>query len=230
MSTSTEDYLKSLFTLQRIQTGAVKTSTIAAHMNVSSAAVSEMIKKLSVKKLLTYSPYHGVELTKEGVSQGRNMVRRHRILELFLHEVLGLPWDKVHQEAEQLEHASSDIVINKMEEILDFPKFDPHGDPIPAIDGTIPELTGADFLNQMTPGDRVEVVRVQNENEAFLVYIQSIGIKLGTVLEITEYLPFDQSLKVKIENKEVLLSLYSTKNLWVRHINLKKKTKGATKK
>ncbi len=223
MSTSTEDYLKTLFTLQRIQIGAIKTSTIASRMNVSSASVSEMLKKLSAKKLVTYSPYHGVELTKEGASEGRNMVRRHRILELFLHEVLGLPWDKVHQEAEQLEHASSDMVINKMEEVLNFPKFDPHGDPIPALDGTIPELKGTDYLNQMTPGDIVEVVRVQDDNASFLVYIASLGISLGTTFTITEYLAFDQSLKVKIDNKEVVLSSYTTKNLWVREVKTKKK-------
>ena len=221
MTISTEDYLKTLFILQRIQSGAIKTNTIASRMNVSS--VSEMIKKLSEKKLVTYSPYQGVKLTKNGVDQGRNMVRRHRILELFLHEVLGLPWDKVHQEAEQLEHASSDTVINKMEELLNFPKFDPHGDPIPAIDGTIPELEDTDYLNKMTPGDTVEVVRVLNDHESFLLYIQSIGITLGTILIITDYLSFDQSLKVKIGKKEHILGAYTTKNLGVRQIKQKKK-------
>lgn len=221
MTVSIENYLKALFILHRIQRGAIKTNLIASRLNVSSASVTEMIKKLSSKKLVKYSPYQGVELTKTGIERGRNMVRRHRILELFLHEILGIAWNKVHQEAEKLEHATSDMVINKMEEVLHFPKYDPHGDPIPALDGTMPELKGTDYLNTMQVGDEVELMRVVDDNDEFLSFLESVGIRLGVRLIVIDSLAFDHSMKVKVEGKEQILSAYITKQLWVNLVNRK---------
>ena len=117
----------------------MRTSELSRCLQVSPAAVTDKIKKLSDEKYLRYSKYKGVQLTDKGLAIGQNMVRRHRILELFLHEELGLTWKNVHEEAERLEHAVSDSLINRMESKLGFPKFDPHGDPIPSSDGVLPK-------------------------------------------------------------------------------------------
>ena len=131
MEVSTEDYLKAIFNLQQVDSGTVKTLAISERLKISPAAVSEMLRKLSDKGLVNHAPYRGVSLTKKGVQSGRNMVRRHRILEMYLYKVLDFPWDQLHEEAERLEHAASDALIDRLEEKLRFPKFDPHGSPIP---------------------------------------------------------------------------------------------------
>src|SRR5690606_2599676 len=127
---SKEDYLSAIYKF-RDENGEIKPNLIAETLEISNAAVTDMLRKLSTDGFVVYKKYKGIKLTSEGENYAKNMVRRHRIWEVFLHQIVGLPWDKVHDEAHNLEHSSSDELINKMEEMLDFPEFDPHGDPIP---------------------------------------------------------------------------------------------------
>jgi DtxR family Mn-dependent transcriptional regulator len=131
---SKEDYLSAIYKY-RGKNGEIKANLIAEKLQVSNAAVSDMLKKLSSDGHIKYEPYKGVKLTINGEEYAKKMVRRHRIWEVFLHQIVGLKWDEVHDEAHKLEHSTSDKLLNKMEEMLDFPEFDPHGDPIPSKDG-----------------------------------------------------------------------------------------------
>ena len=135
---SKEDYLSVIYK-SADSNGEIKANQIAEQLNISSAAVTDMLRKLSKEGYVEYKRYKGTKLTNSGEDYARNMVRRHRIWELFLHQVVGLPWDKVHDEAHNLEHSASDELINKMEEMLDYPEFDPHGDPIPDKNGQLPK-------------------------------------------------------------------------------------------
>ena len=138
MKQSTQNYLKIIFSLSQNQIGTmVKVSEISKKLNISPAAVSDMVKKLEHAGYVKSLPYKGLSLTKTGWKIGCNMVRHHRLWEAFLHSELGIPWDEVHDEAERLEHACSDTLINKIEEKMGFPKFDPHGNPIPDRHGNI---------------------------------------------------------------------------------------------
>ncbi len=211
----TEDYLKAIFKLQTQDIENVKPHAISEKLGISPAAVSEMLKKLSEKGFISYAPYKGVSLTPKGKSTGRNMVRRHRILELYLHEKLSFGWNTVHQEAEQLEHAASDELINKMEAALGYPKFDPHGDPIPDQEGKVPTLKNAMVLAEGQIGEMYEIVRVSDENGPFLQYLESMTLFLKSVLTIKEKRHFDRSFLIEVNHKEYTLSHFTTSHIWV---------------
>ena len=135
---SIEDYLKNIYTI-KLAVGKVSTSLLAEKLGVSAAAVSDMVSKLSRTGYIKNTPYKGFELTKKGQDIAINLIRKHRIWEVFLLKHLKYPWEQVHTEAENLEHASSDELILKLEDFLEFPKYDPHGDPIPTADGVVPD-------------------------------------------------------------------------------------------
>ncbi|MGE4169562.1 MAG: metal-dependent transcriptional regulator [Candidatus Margulisiibacteriota bacterium] len=215
MKEVSENYLKYLFVRQQAGETYIKPASLSKKFNVSAAAVSEMLKKLSDQGLILYVPYQGISLTDAGLAQGQNMVRRHRLWEQYLHEKLGFAWDKVHEEAEMLEHASSDALINALEEALGFPEFDPHGDPIPAKDGSIPKSKPALPLSSCTEGMEVEVVRVSDFDEEFLAYIQDLGIGLGTRLKVQHTHRFDHSIVINLDHKVISLSHFSAEHLFV---------------
>ena len=172
---SKEDYLSTIYK-NRDSDGIIKGNQIAEKLEISNAAVTDMIKKLSSDGFVDHKRYRGISLTGEGEDYARNMVRRHRIWEVFLHQIVGLSWDKVHDEAENLEHSSSDDLINRMEEMLDFPEFDPHGNPIPNKNGELPEQSQGVPLNSVTPGTKVIVIRVNDISNSFLNYISQMGL------------------------------------------------------
>lgn len=184
-------------------------------LEVTPAAVSDMLKRLAEDGFIQYAPYKGVRLTQKGQSVGQNMLRRHRIWELFLHQQVGLPWNSVHQEAEQLEHASSDGLINRLDELLGFPSFDPHGDPIPSKEGVFPDVSAHIPLSQCFIGATVKVVRVNDSRNDFLDYLDSIGIGLNTVLDIKGIHGFDHSYVVSCNGSNVTLSLFAAQQLFV---------------
>ena len=136
---SKEDYLGIIYKCKD-ENGEIKPNVIAEKLHISNAAVTDMLKKLSRDGHIIYEKYKGIRLTNSGGEYARNMVRRHRIWEVFLNQIVGLPWDKVHDEANRLEHSGSDELINRLEEMLEFPEYDPHGDPIPSKEGKIPRL------------------------------------------------------------------------------------------
>lgn len=211
---SKEDYLSAIY--KNIDSNSeVKANVIAEKMDVSNAAVTDMLKKLAKESLIIYEPYKTIKLTSTGESYAKNIVRRHRIWELFLHQIVGLPWDKVHDEAENLEHSGSDELINRMEVMLNFPEFDPHGDPIPAIDGSIPKQRDSVSLSKLKEKECGLVVRVNDFSQNFLVYLAQIGIELKQKIEVKEIRSFDNSMLVLIAGNEFNISKTLADNVFV---------------
>ena len=212
---SKEDYLSAIYKYNDGK-GAIKANQISAKLGISGAAVTDMLKKLSKNGYVNYEKYKGIKLTKNGEDYARNIVRRHRIWELFLHQVLGIPWDKVHEEAHNLEHGSSNDLINRMEEMLDFPEFDPHGDPIPDKNGKMPKSEKGVPLSSIKPGVKVRVTRVHDFDSSFLQYISNIGIELNKELKVINVLAFDRSLLINIDKKEINISSKLAANIFVK--------------
>lgn len=217
MKQVTENYLKLIFNLQHSEKGEVKPLLLSKHLEVSPPAVSEMLKKLAQEKYIDYVPYKGVKLTPKGLIQGQNMVRRHRLWEMYLHKVLGFAWDKVHEEAERLEHASSDDLINRLEEALDFPEYDPHGDPIPSKEGIFPKAISSVPLSTCKAGDIVKITRVSDFDNDFLHYIDTLGIQLQQRLVVQEVRSFDRSLVIQFNQKTESISEFTALHIFVIH-------------
>lgn len=211
---SKEDYL-SLIYKNRDKNGEVKPNLIAAKLSISNAAVTDMFKKLSKEGLIKYKKYKGITLTLEGEIYAKNMVRRHRIWEVFLFQVVGLPWDKVHEEANKLEHSSSDDLINRIEEILNFPQYDPHGDPIPNKNGKLPKIKKYLPLSELKENETSPVVRVNDFDESFLTYISKIGIKLNSIITVKEKIGFDKSMEILVNGKQLNISQKIAQNIFV---------------
>jgi len=184
LSPSVEDYLKAIYGL--CETGdAASTSAIAGALDVQPASVTGMVKRLAEAGLLEHVPYRGVRLTTGGTREALRVLRRHRILETYLCERLGFAWDDVHGEAERLEHAASDELIEKMAAALEFPRHDPHGAPIPTSTGDI-ESTGPATLADARPGERVRIRAVRDEHSANLRSMAAEGLVPGARVLVTE--------------------------------------------
>jgi DtxR family Mn-dependent transcriptional regulator len=211
---SKENYLSTIY---RYSDGEsrIKTTLIAEKLSITNAAVTDMMKKLSRDGYVEYKRYKDIKLTTEGELYAKNMIRRHRIWELYLHRVLKMPWDKVHDEAEHLEHSSSDELINRLEEVLEYPEFDPHGDPIPDKNGTLPGKRNSVPLSFIRTGEKVEVVRVNDFDHKFLTYLSGIGIDLNTELIVKDILEFDNSMLIGINGTEINISNTITDNIFV---------------
>ena len=186
LSETVENYLKAILLLDmKSARHSVSTGEIAAALSVSPGTVTSMLKTLSDANFVNYETYKGVQLSPSGRTVATNVVRRHRLMELFLVRTLELNWDEVHREAEVMEHSVSDHLIDRIDEFLGHPKFDPHGDPIPGADGTFAtRQEGA--LVDCKPGTCFRVLRVANQDAAFLRYISEAGLQLdakGTVVE-----------------------------------------------
>jgi DtxR family transcriptional regulator, Mn-dependent transcriptional regulator len=195
-----EDYLKTIYML-REREGAASTTGIAAALEVTPASVTGMIKKLAELKLVRHTPYQGVELTRSGEKIALEMVRHHRLLELFLMEALGYTWDEVHAEADVLEHVISEEFEERMEARLGHPAMDPHGDPIPAKDGTFTALKERALL-AMQPGESAQITHINDTHSEMLRYAAGLGLTPATRLKLLEVEPFGGSLRVKIGKTE----------------------------
>ena len=167
------------------------------------------------KKYVNYEKYKSITLTDKGRTYAKNMVRRHRIWEVFLNQVVGMPWDKVHDEAHRLEHSSSDELINRMEEMLEFPEYDPHGDPIPSKEGKVPKLKKNIPLSLLKEGEEGKVIRVNDFDEGFLGYIAEIGINLNELIEMKAVRNFDKSMLIEVSGKECNISRKIAENVFV---------------
>jgi DtxR family transcriptional regulator, Mn-dependent transcriptional regulator len=211
---SKEDYLSAIYKY-RDGNGEIKANLIAEKLQVSNAAVSDMLKKLAGEGNIKYQKYKEISLTENGEEYAKKMVRRHRIWEVFLHQIVGLKWDEVHDEAHKLEHSTSDKLLNKMEEMLDFPEFDPHGDPIPSKKGKIPKLKKHFPLSQLAQGQVGTVIRVNDFDDKFLDYISRIGIKLKVKVVVMEKRDFDKSLLIDINGKSWNISNKLAENIFV---------------
>ena len=211
---SKEDYLSVIFKNLNFN-GEIKPNIIATKLSISNAAVTDMLKKLAKDGFVVYKRYKGIQLTDEGESYARNMVRRHRIWEVFLNKVVGMPWDKVHDEANRLEHSSSDDLIDRLEEMLDFPEYDPHGDPIPSKKGKLPKIKKHRPLSELKEKETSTVVRVNDFDESFLKYISKIGIKLKEKITVNERRDFDKSMEITVKGKPWNISNKLAQNIFV---------------
>jgi DtxR family transcriptional regulator, Mn-dependent transcriptional regulator len=187
-SPAVEDYLKAIYRLQGEGGDPVTTSALGSWLGVTAPSASGMLKKLDDLRLVVYVPYRGVRLSAAGRRAALEVVRRHRLLEAFLAQTLGLSWDKVHDEAEALEHALSPGLCEVIAARLDDPRTDPHGDPIPTRDGQVAEAPGQN-LDSLGPGQRGRVARVSDRDPAILRFLTARGIALGDMLEVKEARP-----------------------------------------
>jgi DtxR family Mn-dependent transcriptional regulator len=195
LSEAVQDYLKTIYTLQE-QGGAVSTSALAEAMGVAAASATGMVKKLAGLKLARHSPYQGVILTKAGEKMALEVIRHHRLLELYLAEALGYSWDMVHEEAERLEHVISEEFEEKIFEALGRPTRDPHGDPIPTKDGTL--VAGShERLSDMEPGATGVIRRVSDRNAEMLRYLALRGLVPDATVQVVEKAPFNGPITVK---------------------------------
>jgi DtxR family Mn-dependent transcriptional regulator len=192
-----EDYLKAIYDLERVGEPA-STNDIADRLAISPASVSGMVRRLADQGLITHEPYRGVRLTDNGRRAALRTLRRHRILECYLTEVLGYSWDGVHAEAERLEHAASEELIERMAAALGDPVLDPHGAPIPTRDGRVEELA-LRRLADAAPGEQVRVRQVQDEDAERLRYLAELGIRPGALVRILDRAPFEGPITVWVE-------------------------------
>jgi DtxR family Mn-dependent transcriptional regulator len=192
-----EDYLKVIFELENIA-GVAGTNEIAAELGFAPASVSGMIRRLAEQGLITHERYRGVRLTKAGRRAALRTIRRHRVIEAYLTTALGYPWDRVHDEAERLEHAASDELIDRMASAIGEPATDPHGAPIPTRDGTIAEDPPLKGLDVVEVGTRVMVDRVSDRDPEQLRYLAEIGIIPGRAVQVLSRAPFDGPIELRI--------------------------------
>jgi len=198
-SKAIEDYLKSIYKLEDPQSGekGVHTSAIASRLGIAQASVSNMIKKLAEQGYVEYAPYYGVSLTESGRQLALQMIRRHRVIEQYLVERLGYAWDEVDEEAEVLEHAVSDKLVNAMWLALGRPAYDPHGSPIPDEDGQILAQT-LKPLTEFDEGAQVQLARIKNRSPEELRYLSSIGLKMGSCVTLKSKAPFNGPLMIEV--------------------------------
>jgi DtxR family Mn-dependent transcriptional regulator len=212
-SISAENYLKNIYELESGKK-KVTTSLLASKLKISPASVTDMVKKLSEKGFLRHEPYKGVAVTEKGKRSALQIIRKHRLWEMFLAEVLHFSWDTIHEEAEEFEHIMSERMEEKIDEVLGYPKVDPHGDPIPQKDGTI-EKINVRPLGEAGEGTTVRVLRVNDANPELLQYASSIGLSLNKRIVVKQKNKFDDSLVVKIGTKETVVSSVLAKNIFV---------------
>jgi DtxR family Mn-dependent transcriptional regulator len=195
-----EDCLKAVYELERAGAGApVTTNDLAHRLALAAASVTGMVKRLAGQGLIDHARYHGVRLTAKGRRTALRTLRRHRVIETYLVSALGYGWDRVHEEAERLEHSASDELVDRMAAALGDPAFDPHGAPIPTRDGGIVEGPAARRLAELGAGERGRVARVEDEDAERLRYLASLGVMPGTEFEIIERAPFGGPLTIRIE-------------------------------
>lgn len=194
-SLSEENYLKAVYKLSDENKLHVYTTDLAKQMGTSSASATDMLQKLGRKKLIIYKKYQGVKLTEQGRRTALNIIRKHRLWEMFLAEKLKFGWDEVHAVAEQLEHISSDKLIERLDEFLGYPSADPHGDPIPDSNGKVPAQRSV-LLSSLGKGDKAIISGVVDHHPSFLKYLESIGVNVGTALKVEDVAGYDRSMNI----------------------------------
>ncbi len=212
---SEENYIKAVFHLQE-ESGTVTTNALADKLATKAASVTEMMKKLSAKKLLHYKPYYGFSLSADGRRAALFIIRRHRLWEFFLSQKLGFTWEEVHPLAEELEHVSSRKLIDRLDEYLGFPAFDPHGDPIPDSRGRLAAQKQIALL--LLPRNKAATVcQVTNQSADMLELLKHKNIGIGTPIEVKKHFPFDQSVELRIRRQTITISEQLAKNIFVTY-------------
>lgn len=212
---SEENYLKAIYALTPVDGGGVTTSDIAARLATKASSVTDMVQKLADKRLLDYKKYQGVALTPSGKSIAVQVIRKHRLWEVFLSEKLGFGWDEVHDMAEQLEHIRSEELTARLDRFLGHPKFDPHGDPIPDPSGKI-QTRKSQPISQMKPGECGVITGVRDSSTSFLQYLDKQRLVLGTQVEVVEFFEYDQSVQLRVDGSAITVSFEASQNIKVQ--------------
>jgi DtxR family Mn-dependent transcriptional regulator len=211
-----ENYLKIIYRLSESTLEDISTNAVAELTQTKAASVTDMLRKLAEKGWVNYQKYQGVRLTDEGEKIALSVVRKHRLWEVFLVDKMGFNWDEVHEIAEQLEHIESEALINKLDEFLDFPKTDPHGDPIPNKEGILPELSYM-HLSDLKENKACVLMGVAKDSAVFLQLLTRLHLSLGAKLMVKEIKPFDRSISVSINDSEpVFISHEVAKNILIK--------------
>ncbi len=215
-SQSEENYIKAIYHLAvDSSVKGISTNAIAKKLATKASSVTDMIKKLSEKKVVVYKKYQGVTLTDFGKKTATNIIRKHRLWEVFLVEKLNFSWDEVHEVAEQLEHIKSPKLINELDIFLGFPKRDPHGDPIPDSEGNL-QIIEKSLLAVLNKGEEGICVGVDDTSSEFLQFLDKQGIALGKRIKVIEKEPFDGSFLIQLEDKELSISNKIANNLYIQ--------------
>lgn len=218
-SVAEENYIKNIFSLSHNKEENLNPSELAKRLKVKSASITNMLKKLQRAGLIEYEPYQGVRLKKRGRNLALLLLRRHRLWESFLYDKLKFDWKQVHEIAEQLEHIRSPLLINRLEEFLGNPKFDPHGDPIPDRNGKIDFNEDLVKLSEVQANKKVQIVRVLEESHALYKYLEQANLTIGTTITVKKINSFDASLVVGgRDEQDIFLSEKITKLLLVKHV------------
>lgn len=216
ISFSEENYLKSVYHLEEHHPEGVSTNAIAEQLDTKASSVTDMLKKLSEKKLVVYKKYKGAKLTEGGRLAALEVIRKHRLWEVFLVEKLDFSWDEVHEVAEQLEHIRSKKLTQELDKFLDFPQHDPHGDPIPDADGNL-KKTQKTLLSKLNVKDSGALIGVKDTSSEFLKYLDKNGLVLGETIEILDKENFDNSMLIKLKDKELRVSLMVSSNIYIKN-------------
>ncbi len=214
-SLSEENYLKAIFQLQKNSTDGVSTNAIAEKMETKASSVTDMVKRLSEKKLVSYKKYKGVKLSSKGKQTAVQVIRKHRLWEVFLVDQLNFSWDEVHEVAEQLEHIKSKKLIKELDKFLDYPKMDPHGDPIPDENGNI-IVSEKVLLSETELNSTVICVGVKDSSTDFLKFLDKNNISLGKKIKVLEKESFDESMLIKVEDIKLRISKQVSSNIYVK--------------
>ncbi|WP_127846689.1 metal-dependent transcriptional regulator [Psychroflexus aestuariivivens] len=214
-SLSEENYLKAIYHLEKQADSGVSTNAIAEQMDTKASSVTDMVKKLSDKDLAIYRKYQGVQLSEAGKQTALQIIRKHRLWEVFLVDKLNFSWDEVHEVAEQLEHIKSEKLITELDKFLDFPKRDPHGDPIPDAKGNF-QVANKTLLSNLEIGDFGKVVGVKDSSSEFLKYLDKNNIALGREIHILDKEKFDESMLVEINEKQLRISPIVSSNIYIK--------------
>lgn len=215
MTISEENYIKVIYHISLVAPKGVNTNAIAGMLDTKASSVTDMLKKLAEKDFVSYQKYQGVTLTEKGLLAAKMIVRKHRLWEVFLVEKLNFSWDEVHEIAEELEHIKSEVLINKLDEFLGFPSFDPHGDPIPDEQGIIKKIE-KHLLSDAEVNKDYKCIGVKDSSTDFLKYLDKQKIALGSVLKIVEREEFDETLTIAIDGKRTTISNKIASNLYVQ--------------
>ena len=215
MTISEENYIKVIYHISLVSPKGVATNAIAGMLDTKASSVTDMLKKLAEKDFVSYQKYQGVTLTEKGSHAAKMIVRKHRLWEVFLVEKLNFSWDEVHEIAEELEHIKSEVLINKLDEFLGFPSFDPHGDPIPDEQGIIKKIE-KHLLSDAEVNKVYRCIGVKDSSTDFLKYLDKQKIALGSAIKILEREEFDETLKIAIDGKNTTISYKIASNLYVQ--------------
>jgi DtxR family Mn-dependent transcriptional regulator len=216
ISHTEENYLKAIFKLSEKDNTSASTNAISKEMSTSAASVTDMLKRLADKSLINYEKYKGVTLTQKGNTLATNLIRRHRLWEVFLLKQLDFSWDEVHDIAEQLEHIKSDELIERLDRFLEHPKFDPHGDPIPDADGNF-TFRKQVLLSNLNENEEGIIVGVNEHSSSFLQYLDRHNLTLGATINVLEHFDYDSSKRIQLNGQtEHILSSKVCQNLFIQ--------------